>query len=205
MALVWFSPQVLAAKVTLVGLFPGKAVIVIDDGPPRTVSVGQKTAEGILLVSSESGHAQFEIDGKRTTLEIGEHFAPPKAETEAPTAILLADAQGRFVSMGKVNNRSVRFLVDTGATTVSLPASIATTLGLDYRKGTPVTINTANGNAPAFKITLNTVSIGDITLNQVEAVVYQGAGMDVALLGMSFLNRVNMKREGPRMVLTRRF
>ena len=53
-----------ATDVNVIGLFPGKALVVIDRGAPRMLSVGQRTAEGVLLLSADSKEAVLEIDGK---------------------------------------------------------------------------------------------------------------------------------------------
>jgi aspartyl protease family protein len=66
-------------------------------------------------------------------------------------------------------------------------------------------VGTANGTAIAYKVTLDTVRVGDIAINNVDAVVLEGGQLPFALLGMSFLNRMEMKREGQVMILTRRF
>jgi aspartyl protease family protein len=98
----------------------------------------------------------------------------------------------------------VRFLVDTGATTIALPAADAKRLGINYLKGDQGLVQTANGSASAYRVKLDTVRLGDITLNGVDAVVLEG-GLTTPLLGMSFLNRTEMKRDGETMVLTKRF
>src|SRR5436190_2140850 len=58
-----------AVDVNVIGLFPGKAVVVIDRGAPRTLSVGQRTSEGVLLVSVDSSSALLEVEGKRERIE----------------------------------------------------------------------------------------------------------------------------------------
>jgi aspartyl protease family protein len=105
---------------------------------------------------------------------------------------------------GQINGGSVRMLLDTGATMIALPASEAVRLGIDYRKGQVAYLNTANGTVPAYQVKLNTVKVGDIEINQVDAVV-QEQGLPIILLGMSFLNRTEMRRDGQQMVLTKRF
>ena len=90
------------------------------------------------------------------------------------------------------------------AVLIAIPASDATRLGLDYKKGPVGYLQTANGAAPAYRVKLNTVKVGDIELNQVEGVVLE-QGLPVILLGMSFLNRTEMRREGENMVLTKRY
>ena len=103
-----------------------------------------------------------------------------------------------------MNGGSVRFLVDTGATMIALPASTANRLGIAYRKGRRGLLQTAAGPTVAYRIKLDTVRLGGIRLQNVDAVVLEG-GLAIALLGMSFLNRVEMQRDGQMMVLTRRY
>jgi aspartyl protease family protein len=110
-----------------------------------------------------------------------------------------------LATSGQVNGIPVRFAVDTGATFVTFPASEARRLGLDYVNGQKMLMNTANGSALAYRIKLDTVRVGDITMNGVDAVVIEGASLSVVLLGMSFLNRVDIKREGEIMTLTKRY
>jgi aspartyl protease family protein len=194
-----------ATDVNVIGLFPNKAVVVIDGGAPRVLSVGQPPVNGISLLTSDRETATFLIDGQRKTLKIGQHHAGPSKAPSAQTATLTANAQGHFMVDGQVNGGTVRFLVDTGATQVSLSSADASRLGIDYRKGQPALMGTANGTTIAYRVTLNTVRIGDIEVNNVDAAVLEGSQMPFALLGMSFLNRMEMKREGQVMVLTRRF
>jgi len=194
-----------AADVSVIGLFPNKAVVVIDGGQPRVLTVGQQPVNGVSLVASDRETATFLIDGQKKTLKIGQHHAAPTKAPSSQTATLTANAQGHFLTEGQINGGSVRFLVDTGATQVSLSAADATRLGIDYHKGQPGLMGTANGTAVAYRVTLNTVRVGDIEINNVEAAVLEGGQMPFALLGMSFLNRMEMKREGQIMTLTRRF
>ena len=106
---------------------------------------------------------------------------------------------------GQINGGPVRFLVDTGATAVSLSSADAARLGIDYKKGRPGLMGTANGAAVAYRVKLDTVRVGDIVVNNVDAAVLEGNEMPFVLLGMTFLNRMEMKREGQTMVLTKRF
>ena len=74
-----------------------------------------------------------------------------------------------------------------------------------YRNGQKAVMETANGDVLAYRVKLDTVCVGDVTVNNVDAVVTEGNGLPVALLGMSFLNRVDIKREGAIMTLTKRY
>ena len=194
-----------AADVNVIGLFPNKAVVVIDGGAPRVLSVGQKPVEGVTLISTDRESATLDIDGQKKTLRIGQHHAGPTPASPSQSATLTADPRGHFVVDGQINGGPVRFLVDTGATTIALSSGDATRLGIDYRKGQPGMMGTANGMATAYALKLDTVRVGEIVLNNVDAAVLEGNPMPFALLGMSFLNRMEMKREGQTMVLIRRF
>ena len=199
------APSAAATDVNVIGLFPGKAVVVIGRGAPRTISVGQKTPEGVVLVSSTSEQAVLEVDGKRETLGMGQHFETASQTEARPSVTLPADSRGQFFADGSVNGAHIRFMVDTGAATVLIPASEADRLGVDYRKGTPGRVQTANGSARAYRVVLDSVKVGSITAYDVDAVVAQAQGLDVALLGMSFLNRTEMRRDGAYMTLTKRY
>ena len=204
LAAICATPPVFATNVTVVGLFPGKAVVVIDNAAPRTMSLGQKSAEGVTLISTASASATFEIEGKRQVLEMGQHFASPSAGGSGQSVNLAADERGHYVTLGSVNGGSVRFLVDTGASLVALPAADARRLGINYKQGKQSFASTAGGVTPVYVVKLDTIRIGDITIHQVDAVVIEN-GLDLALLGMTFLNRTEMKREGMIMTLTKRF
>jgi len=169
----------------------------------QTLSVGQKTAEGVVLVSVDRDAATFEVDGQRMTLGLG--HARMKTSTSAAAVKIMADERGQFVLNGEINGTAIRFTVDTGSTLVALPAREARRLGLDYRKGQPVLMNTANGSAAGYRVLLDTVRVGEVTVNGVDAVVMEGEGLPVALLGMSFLRRMDIRREGEIMTLTKRY
>jgi len=88
---------------------------------------------------------------------------------------------------------------------VLIPAAEADRLGLDYRHGQRGYMQTANGAALAYRVRLDSVTVGDITAYDVEGLVSESRGLDVALLGMSFLNRTEMRRDGAYMTLTQRY
>jgi aspartyl protease family protein len=199
-----FAAGASATDVNVIGLFPGKAVVSIDGAPPRTLSAGQQTAEGVTLLSTDRESATLDVGGQRKTLRIGQAYTAA-ASASAQTVTLAADTRGHFVVDGQVNGGTVRFLLDTGATMIALSSADAARLGIDYRKGQPSVMNTANGVAPAYRVKLDSVRVGDITVNSVDAVVMEGGVLPVALLGMSFLNRMQMKRDGQTMVLTKRY
>lgn len=201
--LLLLATAVQAADVNVVGLFPNKAVLVVDGGAPKTYAVGAKVADGITLVGANQSTATIEANGKRQTIAIGEYVSR-NASGGRSSVTLQADARGHYMAQGQINGGTVRMLLDTGATVVALPASEALRLGINYKAGRPGHVNTANGTVPAYMVKLDTVKVGDIELNQVDGVV-QEQGLPLILLGMSFLNRTEMRREGNQMVLTKRY
>jgi aspartyl protease family protein len=204
LALALAATAARAADVNVIGLFPGKAVVTINRGAPRTLSVGEATAEGVKLISSDATSAVIEIDGKREKLEMGQHFASSDQGGGRQTVNLAQDASGHFIADGQVNGTHIRFMIDTGATLVSIPMSEAARLGIDYQRGRPGYSILADGRRVAsWRVMLDTVTLGDVTLLNVEGSVSQGAG--IPLLGMSFLNRTEMRREGQTLTLTKRY
>jgi aspartyl protease family protein len=187
----------------VVGLFPGKAVLVIDGSSPKTYAIGSKVTDDVRLVEANSSSATLDVKGKRQLIGIGEYVSR-SAPGVSSSVTLKVNPQGHFVAQTQVNGGMMSMLVDTGATMIALPAADAVRLGVNYKKGQMTMVNTANGAAPAYKVRLNTVKVGDIEMNQVDALVQEN-GLPFALLGMSFLNRTEMRREGEMMVLTKRF
>src|SRR5688572_607692 len=193
-----------AADVSMIGVIGDKAaVLALDGGNPKTVKVGQ-TWNGIKVIEVKGDFATIEMDGKRRVLQRGMHYRGAIASSDRQSITLAADARGHFFTQGAVNGSPVRFLVDTGATVVALPASEARRLGVDYRKGQPGFTNTAGGVVQTFRVRFDLVRLGDIELSGVDGVVIE-EGLNIALLGMSFLNRLEMKRDGQTMTLIRRF
>ncbi|HZZ94637.1 MAG TPA: TIGR02281 family clan AA aspartic protease [Usitatibacter sp.] len=204
-ALALGAPGAHATDVNVIGLFPGKAVVVINRGTPHTMSVGESTSDGVRLVSVDRGSATVEVDGKRERLEMGQHFETAAASGTRTTVTLPADSRGQFVTGGQVNGAYLRFMVDTGATYVSIPVSEARRLGIDLAGARRGATMTANGPVTVYKVNLDSVTVGGVTLYNVEATVHPMPGMDVGLLGMSFLNRMEMRREGETLTLTKRY
>jgi len=205
LALALAAGPAAATDVTVVGLLgSNKAVVSINGSAPRTLTVGQKTPEGVTLVAVESQRATFEIDGKRRTLAMGQAFSTGTRAGASQSVTLKADGRGHFTADGQVNGASVRFLVDTGASMIALPAADAKRAGVSYLSAPRGMVQTANGTTSAYKVKLDVVRVGDIALTNVDAMVMED-GLAFALLGMSFLNRTEMRRDGETMVLTRRF
>lgn len=196
---------VFAADVTVVGLMRDRAILVIDGGKPRTLQAGDVTPEKVKLVSATSESAVVEIDGRRQTLTMGQNISLGGGPSGAKTT-LSADSGGHFIVTAQVNGISMRFIVDTGASVVTISSADAKRAGINYLNAPRGQMQTANGVSSGYRVTLDTVRLNDITLNNVEGVVVEGNVLGgIGLLGMSFLNRMEMRRDGMQMTLTKRF
>jgi aspartyl protease family protein len=190
--------------IDIVGLSQGRAVVVGANGKPKVYRDGDTLPNGARLIKATPESAVFEIDGKRRTLTMGNHVSTATPSSGAARVTLIADERGHFVTTGSVNGASMRFLVDTGATMISMGIGDARRIGLDYLKGEQGFSRTANGVARVYKVRLDTVKVGDISINAVDALVHE-TDLPWALLGMSFLNRVEMNRQGDNLTLVKRY
>lgn len=201
----WVCAQGAGEEIDVVGLSHGKAVVIVGGSArPRVLRDGDSLPNGARLIKATPDAAEFEIDGKRQVLTMGNQVAATAPSSETGQVVLSADDRGHFVTTGTINGGTVRFLVDTGATMISMGVGDARRVGVNYLKGQKGFSNTANGLAPVYKVKLDTVRVGEITLNNVDALVHD-TDLPWVLLGMSFLNRVEMKREGSTLTLNKRY
>ena len=194
-----------AQTVSMSGSLGDKALLMID-GAPRTVAAGS-TVQGVKLVSVSGSEAVVEVKGKRVTLLLGGaqvNIGGTPSDGGGTQIVLTAGSGGHFFTGGSINGKAVRFVVDTGATYVSMGVNEAERLGIDYRSGRPGMTSTANGAMAVYRVSLASVRVGDVQVYNVEALVGQ-APMDQVLLGNSFLTRFQMKRENDTMTLSKRF
>jgi len=195
----------LAGEIALIGVIGDKAaVLAVDGGDPKAVKLGQSW-NGVTVIAVEKERATVEIDGKRRVLVLGQHYRGAAVTSDRQSATLAADSRGHFFAEASVNDVPMRFVVDTGASVVVLSAADASKLGVDWRHGLRQMIQTANGATGGYLVKLDKVKVGGIELTNVEAVVLEEGPGAVGLLGMSFLNRVEMQRDGQTMTLIRRF
>lgn len=112
---------------------------------------------------------------------------------------LAGNRQGHYLLNGGINGRPVLFLLDTGATDVAVPAALARELGLEA--GAPITVNTANGRSTGYRTRLSQVSLGEIRLQDVRALIVPGIDGDEVLLGMSALKQLEFTQRDGTLVL----
>ena len=116
----------------------------------------------------------------------------------ATMIVLEQDRSGHYLADGEINGHAVRFLVDTGATDIALPESLARSLGLEF--GPKVQVMTAAGPSPAWMTRLDEVNVGGIRRNNVRATITSGEFNGI-LLGMSFLKHYNLQQQDGQLVI----
>lgn len=193
-----------ATDVQVVAITPGRSAdVVIGRGAPVTIEVGE-TVDGVKLLRADKAGAVLSVDGVTRTLPLVAYTGSNEDPGGSGTLTLSADARGQFITSGTVNGRSIRFIVDTGATLTTLSRTHAKRIGLDYRSGTPTRATTANGVVNGWRVSLDSVRVGDTTVHDVPAMVVDNDTLPLALLGMSFLDRFDIRRQGSTLVLRRR-
>jgi aspartyl protease family protein len=196
-----------AQTVTLSGIMGSKALVIVDGNPPKLVAPGE-SFKGVKVISAQSDQAVLEISGKQMSLRVGD--APASVggggggSSGGQRIALTAASGGHFFTSGQINGNTVQFMVDTGATAVSIGMADANRMGIDFKAGQMVGMSTANGVVPAWRIKLNSVRIGDVVVREVDAIV-SPASMPYVLLGNSFLSHFQMNRTNDQMVLDKRF
>lgn len=184
-------------SVQLAGVMGGTKALLVVDGQTQMLAVGEQ-ARGIRLLSLQGDTAEVERGGLRLSLRVGASPAVVGSGLPKPGGareiVLTAGPGGHFTTGGAINGQAVSFLVDTGATLVSLSQSEAVRLRLDLRSGQRGLSSTANGTVPVVMVTLNSVRVGEVEVINVPAVVMP-AQMPHVLLGNSFLTRFQMRRD----------
>ncbi len=191
------------SAVALTGILGSKALLVVNGTAPRVLATGERYL-GVTLVSVGREDAVVELDGARHTVRLGEAPVSVGARGGSVQRVLLAgDGQGHFAGAGQINGRAMQFLIDTGATTVALGALEADRLGLRYKEGDKVRMQTANGVVQGWRVRLEAVRVGELQVQGVDAVVLPHA-LPHVLLGNSFLRGLQMSRNNEQMVLEKR-
>jgi len=191
-------------QILVMGLYRDHAVLEINQ-QQHFLSVGQRTPGGVTLISANSNQAILDIAGRQGVFELNNRVgAMYSAPVEMPV-VSIWPTNGMYLTSGSVNGYTVDFMVDTGASVIAINGETAKRLGVDYLSANQIGVRTASGVELAYSIKLDSVQLGDISLENVAAVVIDGPEPQRALLGMSFLNAFDMERKGERLDLRQKF
>lgn len=208
--LLLLAPAALQAQtLVLAGILGSKALLIVDGGAPKSLAAGE-SYQGVQVVSTSANQAVVVRSGQRHTLTLGdgpirlEDKSSNAAEAKGTRIALTAGSGGHFIANGSINGRSVQFLVDTGASLVSMSSAQAEQAGINFKAGQATQMHTANGISSGWRVKLDSVRIGDVEVLAVDAVVTPQP-MPFLLLGNSFLSRFQMLRDGDQLTLSKRY
>lgn len=192
-----------AASVKVIGLFTDKALLQIDS-QQKLLGKGE-TFSGVTLISASGRGAVISIDGETRKLGLNQGIQGNYKKPDNAVSKIYPDFQGMYYIAGRINARPIRFLVDTGATYVTMSGAQATAIGIDFLKGIKSFAHTAAATVPVWQIKLDSVTIGGIKVPNVDATVIEGSQPHVVLLGNSFLKFTRLQRIGNVMELEKKY
>jgi len=192
-----------AGDVKIIALFADKALLQVGD-QQKIVSSGE-TFEGVLLKSASGRGAVVVIDGEEMELGLNRSIAGNFKKPDRSSFRIYPDSLGMYYTDGKINGEATRFLVDTGATYVTMSGRKARSLKIDYRRGVPSTAQTASAIVPVWQIKLDSISVGGIEVLNVDATVIVGDQPSEVLLGNSFLKHTRLQHAGSVLEIKKRF
>ena len=196
-----------ARQVVLQGIL-GSKVLLLVDGQRLMLSVAQGKNSGVRVLRIGADFAEVEIDGQHRQLRLGDSHSvtTPFKARDSVEVMIPRDQRGMYSTVGSVNGLTVNFLVDTGASTVAMNSQQAKRLGIDFRViGRTSFVSTASGLTRAYQVSLNTVTVGGISLRNVDAVVIEGRFPLQILLGMTFLGALEIQHQGTSLHLKQTF
>ena len=190
-------------RVKVIALFADKALLQVGE-QQKIVRKGE-TFEGVLLQSASGRGAVVVVDGNEMRLGLNQSIAGNFKKPERSSLKIYPDALGMYFVDGEINGKKTRFLVDTGATYVTLSGNKARQIGIDFRKGSPSQVQTATAVVPSWTVKLDSVSVGGIRMSNIDATVIAGDQPFEVLLGNSFLQHTRMQKAGAVLELNKRF
>lgn len=191
-------------SVKVLALFPGKAMLEID-GQRKVLVAGRTGPGGVRLIAADPAKAVVEIDGRTQELRLGSAVSASYQPKQRREIRILKNGGGYFLD-GLINGQPVRFLVDTGATSIAMSERHASRLGLQHRvDGIRVGVGTASGNTVGHQVNLRSVALGASEFTDVKAVVIDGDSPRDVLLGMNLLSRFDIDQRENLLILRSKF
>lgn len=188
-------------EIEVLGLFPGAAMLSVD-GKQIYLKVGDSTAEGLRVNRASNEEVEIQFWNDVRTLKLSEKVSSNFREPEQTSVSISLNDSGQYMTFGVINSQSVKLLVDTGANIVALNGKMARDLLIDYKDGAQMFITTSAGVVKARKVVLDSIQLGGIRIDNVEAAVIPGDFPENILLGMSFLQSVQINERAGVLTLT---
>lgn len=170
----------------------GDTAVLLINGERKTLRVGQSFA-GVTLVAAQPTAATLEINGQTKSVGMSQRVGTNFEKTQEQVVTIPRNAMMQYQTNATINGRSVLVMVDTGANMVAISSEQASAMNIDYAAGTLAQVETASGLTGAHAITLQSVSVGGIQVDNVPAMVVEGAYPATILLGMTYLRHVKLQ------------
>ena len=166
-----------------------------ETNPTKKIGSGMTIAAWIFVLAIATLYFERFLDEQRNPNQEVEYTE----KNNAREVILQRNRQGHYLSSGEINGVKVDFLLDTGATDVSIPERLASALQL--KRGPEIEVITANGKIAVNMTTLDRIQIGNIVLYDVRASINPYMDEDEILLGMTFLKHLEFTQRGEQLIL----
>lgn len=196
----WFFTLNAWSDIQAVGLMNGMAIVEYN-GQRLVLREGVEQA-GVKLISADSQEAVVLINGRKEVLKLGISVASGYKGPSQEVVRLSRAQNGHYFTEIKINGKTVPSLVDTGATNLAISGALAKKIGLNFADGKKSRSSTAAGIVRSYVIRANKVQLGGITKYNVPVNVLEGDFPEIPLLGMSFLNQLQMREENGMLILT---
>ena len=190
-----------APRIEVEALFPEAAVVKVNN-QRKMLQVGE-AFQGVTLLAAGSASATLEVNGQQQvhglTRSVGSSYqAPQRQVVKIPR-----DARMQYQTTALINGRSMPVLVDTGANVLAMSSVHARALGVPAEEGQPSVVETASGRVKARIVNLQSVSVGGIRVDNVRASVVEGEFPATILLGMTYLQHVDIEENNGVLSLSR--
>ena len=195
------AAPVLAEEVVVLGLFKNAAFLEVD-GAGKLVRAGE-TYRGVDLLSADSRVARLRVGGLEYDVGVSQRISAVYNERKTTRVLIPRSRNLQYLTTLSINGRSAQGLVDTGANVVAMSARQADALGVDYKGAITRELTTASGTVRAYSVRLDVVDVGGIMVRNVAASVLEGSHPQQILIGMSFLEHVEMSEKAGVLLLVK--
>lgn len=189
-ALLLSANVAIAASVEVQALLGSNAVLRVN-GERKMLRPGESLG-GVTLVRTTATAAIVRVNGVEQSLDLSRRVGTSYEEPLERVVTIPRNNQNQYLTTAHINGRGTPVIVDTGANIVAMSLNHARTLGIDASQGQPGPVETAGGVMTARFVMLNSVSVGGIRVDNVEATVVESDYPATVLLGMSYLRHVKM-------------
>ncbi len=190
-----------AQDVQVQALFTDAAMLKIS-GTSKMLKKGQSFGD-VKLIEANYKVAVIELNGKRLELKMSQRISGNYQQPKAREVNIPRDSALQYIVQATINGRAMRVMVDTGANVVAMNSAHASALGIDFSAGIPSQVVTASGTVGAWVVKLDSVDVGGIRVDNVQASVVGGTHPTMVLLGMTYLQHVQMQEKNGILTLSR--